>query len=695
MLSSKNGGLPSSVTASNGSVKTAMSGLQPLDPESLRMRLQALEASRLDLAHRQKAAQDFTENPPGLYRLFAPAVPQGVVRQGRRFKVASLSVFFGLIGAVGAAGLLMFFELTDRRIKNTADIRRITRLPLLATLGDLRQMSQTAETDWAFRTWTLLQGRLSHSPNRGLVCGIISSCQGEGRSTWVKLLAKAASQLGFRVLTIATQPSPTDGDAAKNSAEGTAEDRFEPDKALALARSVLSSPLQVTQKLVGQEREPHVHIPLPGWVWDLGRRQQWQGALNHWRKIDNIVILIELPPASVPEGVLLAQNLPNLVWLAGSGRADAADTRDQLATLRHARCHLVGAVLNRAPDPLLKNRFSRWVGCLTLSLALSSSTGKAADGDLAVPSAEAAPTAAAETNLVLAGSTDTNRSVWQQRLTLGPGDILTFSLFGSPELTRKNVSIGPDGRVGYLEAQNILASGLTVDELRAKLDAGLADYRRAARTMVTPEAFRSKKIFVLGTVVHKGVFTLDRPMTIIEAVAQGRGLETGLFDHGTRELADLQHSFLARQGKRVPVDLEKLFQGDLSQNVPLEPDDYLFFPPTSHAEVYVLGEVRIPGMVGFSGDLTAIGAITERGGFSERAWKKKVLIVRGSLNRPEKFVVDTAAVLSASVPDLRLEPKDIVYVSQRPWIKAEELLDAAASAFVQSAVIFWTGQNIK
>ena len=156
----------------------------------------------------------------------------------------------------------------------------------------------------------------------------------------------------------------------------------------------------------------------------------------------------------------------------------------------------------------------------------------------------------------------------------------------------------------------------------------------------------------------------------------------------------MQHSFLARQGKRVPVDLEKLFQGDLSQNAALEPDDYLFFPPTSHGEVYVLGEVRIPGAIGFGGDLTAIGAITARGGFTDRAWKKKVLVVRGSLNRPEKFVVDTAAVLSASAPDFRLQPKDIVYVSQRPWIKAEELLDAAASAFVQAAVIIWTGQNI-
>jgi protein involved in polysaccharide export with SLBB domain len=346
--------------------------------------------------------------------------------------------------------------------------------------------------------------------------------------------------------------------------------------------------------------------------------------------------------------------------------------------LRHARCNLVGAVLNHEPPARINNRFPRWLGCWLLCLALSPLKGKAA-----------------ETNLALSAVNSPKRAAWQDRLTLGPGDILNFALFGQPELTRSEVPIGPDGRVSYLEADDVLASGLTIGELRAKLDEELAKYRRAPRTVITPAVFRSKKFFMLGTVARKGVFTLDRPLTIIEAVAQGRGLETGLFDHSTRELADLPRSFLARQGKRVPVDFEKLFQeGDLSQNIPLEPGDYLFFPPANLQEIYVLGEVRLPGLMNFNPGATALAAIATRGGFTERAWKKKILITRGSLHRPETFVVDAPAVLSARQPDFQLQPKDIVYISARPWIKAEELLDSAASAFAQAAVILWAGQNI-
>src|SRR5204863_4178139 len=110
----------------------------------------------------------------------------------------------------------------------------------------------------------------------------------------------------------------------------------------ALTASALFTPAMVTEKLMGPETDPLVHIPLPGWTWNLERRKQWQGALNVWRKIDNVVILVELPPASVPESVLLASNLPNLVWLVESGKSEATETRAQLDTLRHARCNLVG-----------------------------------------------------------------------------------------------------------------------------------------------------------------------------------------------------------------------------------------------------------------------------------------------------------------------------------------------------------------
>ena len=144
---------------------------------------------------------------------------------------------------------------------------------------------------------------------------------------------------GFKVLTVATKPSNGETRHGIDHVPDLLPDALkakEPDQGLVAAtNNALSSPSQISEQLTGPNSQPVVHIPLPGWVWNRERRQQWREALDHWRKIENIVILVELPPADVPEAVLLGSNLPNLIWLAGSG-AEAASTRDQLETLRHA-----------------------------------------------------------------------------------------------------------------------------------------------------------------------------------------------------------------------------------------------------------------------------------------------------------------------------------------------------------------------
>jgi protein involved in polysaccharide export with SLBB domain len=305
------------------------------------------------------------------------------------------------------------------------------------------------------------------------------------------------------------------------------------------------------------------------------------------------------------------------------------------------------------------------------------------------------PSPGGATNLSISGASPGRRAAWQQHLTLGPGDILTLSLLDMPETQRLEVPVGPDGRISYLQAANVMAAGLTIDELRGKLDEGLGKFYQNPHTIITPVAFRSKKYVVLGAVVNKGVFAFDRPTTVIEAIARAGGMETGLYDSRTVELADLQRSFLARNGQRVPVDFERLFlHGDLSQNIPLEPDDYLFFASASGNEIYVLGEVMLPGPMVYNSRPTVLNAIATRGGYTIHAFKSRVLVVRGSLTHPQTFVVDTADILHGKAKDFPLEPHDIVYVSMNPWVIAAEVLDVAAKSFVQSCLVETTSLHV-
>jgi protein involved in polysaccharide export with SLBB domain/capsular polysaccharide biosynthesis protein len=629
-----------------------------------------------------KEIKDFEPLEEGSYlRVLTPATLNGVVTNPRWLRVFAISFAGGLFGIFLAIGFIWMLEFFDTKLKTVADVRRITKLPILATLSDLKRMGQSARAHWAFRTWTSMQTKLRSSPSHGVVCGITSSGDGEGLSTWVNLLANAASQRGLRVLTIGTR-GPCLSQKIYSPQNELANEE-EPLHVTTLTNNVLSSPNQVTQKLAGPDPQPLIHVPLPGWVWNLERRNQWKSALNHWSKIENLVILVELPPASSPEAILLAENVPNLIWLTDSGKADSQESALQLQTLRESQCNLVGAVVNHAPPPLTKNYFARWfgAGCIAILFSINSQLQVSAQEN--------------PMNSEITPQAQTARSEWQKKLTLGPGDVLNISLFGQTDLVRNDVAIGPDGFLSFLEAQDVQASGLTIDELRERIDTELSKYRRAPRTVITPVSYKSKKYYVLGRVYQKGSFPLDRPTTVIEAVSRARGLETGVIDGNTVDVADLSRSFLSRNGKKVAVDFERLFQqGDLTQNISLEPNDYLYFPSNNVREIYVLGEVRTPGVVLSTSDMTVVGAITGRGGFSDKAWQQKVLIIRGSLNHPETFIINTSSILAARDINFKLQPKDIVFISSKPWSRVEDLADIAASAFIEAAVITWTGGNI-
>jgi protein involved in polysaccharide export with SLBB domain len=186
-------------------------------------------------------------------------------------------------------------------------------------------------------------------------------------------------------------------------------------------------------------------------------------------------------------------------------------------------------------------------------------------------------------------------------------------------------------------------------------------------------------------------------MSLLEAAVRARGIATGLMNQNTVEIADMRRAFLIRDGKKVNVDFTKLFyEGDLSQNIQLQPGDYIYFPSNVVNEVYILGAVAGPGHTGITENLTVMGAIGVRGGFTPAAWRKKVLIIRGTLDPANRKVIEVNAgdILAGKAKDVLLEPRDLVYVSEKPWQRANEVADLAVKAFIQTGIATWTGENM-
>jgi polysaccharide export outer membrane protein len=273
--------------------------------------------------------------------------------------------------------------------------------------------------------------------------------------------------------------------------------------------------------------------------------------------------------------------------------------------------------------------------------------------------------------------------------TLGPGDKIELELLGDPT-TRTVLSVGPDGKIYFYLLPGIDVWGLTLGQTKERLEQALTQYEAGAQVAITLRSIESKRVWLLGRLHSSGIYSVGTPITLLEAISLAGGLlsATGPGSLGSDELADLHRSFIVRQGQLVPVDFERLIkQGDMTQNVYLKADDFVYVPSAASHEVYVLGAVRLPKPVPYEQCRTLIAAISDAGGTVKDAYLSNVGIVRGSMAQPKIAVVSYKDIVAGRAPDVRLEPRDIVYVPFTPYKTLIRYVDLILATFARAEAI--------
>ena len=278
--------------------------------------------------------------------------------------------------------------------------------------------------------------------------------------------------------------------------------------------------------------------------------------------------------------------------------------------------------------------------------------------------------------------------------TLGPGDRLEIELIGEP--ASKTITIvAPDGKVYFNLLPGIDVWGLTMTQAKGAIEKELSQYvRQQPQVSLVLRNVESKRVWILGRVQAPGVYPMATPMTLLEAISTAGGtMSLSTFQSQSsagigEELADLPRSFVIRQGKLLPIDFQRLLtRGDLSQNIYLQPDDFIYFPGATAREVYVLGAVTQPRAVPYTDDLTVAGAIASAYGTLNGAYLHHVAVVRGSLSQPQIAIIDYRRVIRGAANDMHLQPHDIVYVPFSPYRYVQRYLEIILNTFVSSAAI--------
>jgi polysaccharide biosynthesis/export protein len=280
--------------------------------------------------------------------------------------------------------------------------------------------------------------------------------------------------------------------------------------------------------------------------------------------------------------------------------------------------------------------------------------------------------------------------------TLGPGDSIEIEIIGNAT-SRMITPVGLDGKIYYNLLSGLDVWGLTLEQTRALLEKELAKYVTGPQVGLTLRLVGSKHVWVLGRLNRPGIYPLTGSMTLLESLAQAGGTARSASQVTSQDLADLRHSFVVRQGQFLPVDFYRLLRGgDMSQNIYLQPDDFVYVPSSLVNEVYVLGAVRSPRAVAYQEPMSLISAIAgsdgperlqwisgaDNGPFMKDAYLSHVAIIRGSLAEPQIAVVDCNAIMKGRALDVRLEPGDIIFVPNSPFTTIKRYANLIVNTFV-------------
>lgn len=251
---------------------------------------------------------------------------------------------------------------------------------------------------------------------------------------------------------------------------------------------------------------------------------------------------------------------------------------------------------------------------------------------------------------------------------LGPGDVLTITVWDHPELTipagtyrsaeQSGTLVTEDGTIYYPYVGIIPVAGKTTREIRAILAQKLSRVIEKVQIDVRVISYRSKRVYLVGEVNKPGQQPItDIPMNILEAVNLAGGF--------TKD-ADHSQVLLTRAGATWRVDLQSLYEdGAISQNVKLESGDIVNIPDRSLNKVFVLGEVQKPGSYYMNKKrITLAEALADAGYVNElTANPKFIFVMRGQTDSPELYHLDSKSPDALLLADrFPLRPRDIVFV---------------------------------
>lgn len=154
---------------------------------------------------------------------------------------------------------------------------------------------------------------------------------------------------------------------------------------------------------------------------------------------------------------------------------------------------------------------------------------------------------------------------------IGADDSLQITVFDNPNLSA-TIPVRPDGMITLPDIGDIVAAGRTPMQLTADITARESKLVIDPHVTVTVLAFNSKRVYLLGEVMHVGSLNITPGMSVLQAIASAGGLTP----YAKKHLYILRGE-PGRQ-KKIPFDYTRAVKNGDMQGVTLAPGDTIVVP---------------------------------------------------------------------------------------------------------------------
>jgi len=211
-----------------------------------------------------------------------------------------------------------------------------------------------------------------------------------------------------------------------------------------------------------------------------------------------------------------------------------------------------------------------------------------------------------------------------QDYIIGEGDVLKITVYDHDDLTT-TARVSGDGVIVFPLIGQVEVKGLTLPQITHRISELLSDgYVVNPQVNIFIQEFRSKKAFIIGEVHKPGLYVLPGQTTFLALLSEAGGLTK---DAGDRAIIKRKNNPSDKNENVITIDLRSLVEkGDTSLDVPVTDGDSVYV--TKASVFYVTGEVKKPDAYKYEEGTTVIKAITMGGGFTDKASKGRVKIIR-------------------------------------------------------------------